>query len=153
ADPDPWRDVLRVRLGQRDLAALRALADDAKALEVQPTESLLLLANGLRGLNDRARADKVLRRAWARDPGDFWTNVNLGESQWSGHGHDRPAEALRYDTAALVLHPRSPAVHNNVGMGLIELGRLDEAAAEFRAALRLSPDSVEAHYNLGCVYS
>ena len=51
ADPDPWRDALRARIGGDDAAAVaefRRLADEEKALDSQPAASLVLLARQLR---------------------------------------------------------------------------------------------------------
>ena len=47
--------------------------------------------------------------------------------------------------------PEYAAAHFNLGNALSELGRTAEAAAAFRAALRIKPDYVKAHYNLGNV--
>ncbi len=40
-------------------------------------------------------------------------------------------------------------MHNSLGIALKEEGKLDEAIAEFRTALRLMPDMAAAHFNLG----
>jgi Flp pilus assembly protein TadD len=40
-------------------------------------------------------------------------------------------------------------VHNELGVTLAELGRLDEAIAAFRAAIRLFPEVPELRTNLG----
>src|SRR4029077_3160725 len=45
--------------------------------------------------------------------------------------------------------PDTDAVHNIVGVTLLEEHRFDEAAAEFREALRRRPDSPDANRNLG----
>jgi spermidine synthase len=45
--------------------------------------------------------------------------------------------------------PESADVHNILGIGFAERGRLDDAIAEFRAALQLAPDSAETHWHLG----
>jgi tetratricopeptide (TPR) repeat protein len=45
--------------------------------------------------------------------------------------------------------PDTDAVHNIVGVTLLEERRFDEAAAEFREALRRRPDSPDATRNLG----
>ncbi len=40
----------------------------------------------------------------------------------------------------------------NLGVALRGIGRPFEAAKEFEAALRIKPDFVEAHFNLGFTY-
>ncbi len=39
--------------------------------------------------------------------------------------------------------------HHNLGNALNDQGKLDEAIAEYREAIRLKPDDAEAHFNLG----
>jgi tetratricopeptide (TPR) repeat protein len=43
--------------------------------------------------------------------------------------------------------------HNNLGNSYSELGRTAEAIEEYREALRLKPDYVDAHNNLGTAYA
>jgi tetratricopeptide (TPR) repeat protein len=50
------------------------------------------------------------------------------------------------DTARKV--PESAGALNNYGNALAERGRIDEAIAEFRAALAIAPDYDDPHYNL-----
>jgi Flp pilus assembly protein TadD len=50
---------------------------------------------------------------------------------------------------ALALDPRRDEFHNNLGYCLLRQGRPEEAAGEFRAALKLHPHSVFAENNLG----
>ena len=45
--------------------------------------------------------------------------------------------------------PTPPRPHTNLGMALHETGRVDEAMAEFREAIRIDPDFAIGHYNLG----
>lgn len=45
--------------------------------------------------------------------------------------------------------PDNPRARLNYGTALSEAKRVDEAMAQFKAALRLKPDYVEAEYNLG----
>ncbi|MEJ2070299.1 MAG: tetratricopeptide repeat protein [Syntrophobacterales bacterium] len=42
-------------------------------------------------------------------------------------------------------------IQNNLGLVLFKKGRLDEAAAHFKEALRLKPDYADANYNLGLI--
>jgi serine/threonine-protein kinase len=65
------------------------------------------------------------------------------------------AQALgRFDIAmslgeyALKLDPLNPARHNLQGVGLRFIGRHDEAIAELRKVLELSPGDISAHYRL-----
>ena len=43
--------------------------------------------------------------------------------------------------------------HNNLGKFSVAQGRLDEAAGEYQATLRLKPSDASAHSNLGIVYA
>jgi predicted TPR repeat methyltransferase len=61
------------------------------------------------------------------------------------------ADALAYAQKGAALSPNYAAAHYNLGNILVELGRLDEAEASFRQALRAKPDYTEAHNNLGCI--
>jgi tetratricopeptide (TPR) repeat protein len=57
-----------------------------------------------------------------------------------------PLQALQMAARWL---PADAGVHNNLGNALARLGRLDEAVANFRHALRLNPEFAEAQNNLG----
>jgi Tfp pilus assembly protein PilF len=50
---------------------------------------------------------------------------------------------------AISLKPDYAEAHNNLGITLIELGRLDEAEASLRQAIALKSDLADAHSNLG----
>jgi tetratricopeptide (TPR) repeat protein len=45
--------------------------------------------------------------------------------------------------------PGNERVHNNLGLALVNSGRFDEALAQFRKALEITPEYAEAHNNLG----
>ncbi|MFN8548377.1 MAG: tetratricopeptide repeat protein [Candidatus Eisenbacteria bacterium] len=65
----------------------------------------------------------------ARDRGDF-------------------AGAADYYREALALQPQSVLAHNSLGTSLARLGRVDEAAREFEAALKIDPNYPPAWRNL-----
>jgi tetratricopeptide (TPR) repeat protein len=56
-------------------------------------------------------------------------------------------------TYTLARDPASWQARNNLGNKLLNDGRLEEAIAEFKEALRLNPSDAEAHDNLGCALS
>lgn len=47
--------------------------------------------------------------------------------------------------------PRNPRGHNNLAQALFEAGRISEAEASAREAIRLSPTYADAHFNLGVI--
>lgn len=51
--------------------------------------------------------------------------------------------------ATIAENPQSWMAYNNLGMRLVQAGRLDEAIAQYRKALELNPQFAEAYYNLG----
>ena len=158
ADPDPWREALRARvgLGNSDAEAeFRRLADDEKTLLKQPPASLILLARQLRYVfNDRKGAERVLRRTASLYPGDFWAHFLLAgalgsESGPPGERFPSPEESVRHLTAAVAIRPRNAWVHQDLAFALVALGKQDEAVDEFREAIRLKPDDPDIHNNLG----
>ena len=52
-------------------------------------------------------------------------------------------------TSALQVSPDGALAHNNLGMVWMTMGRLPDAMAEFRTALRILPSSPDARFNLG----
>jgi len=62
---------------------------------------------------------------------------------------NRTDEALEALTAAEKENPRDAAIRNFRGIALAQLGRGDDAAKEYREAIRLNPQMVDAYRNLG----
>jgi Flp pilus assembly protein TadD len=58
-------------------------------------------------------------------------------------------EAIAQFRKAVELKGDSTEAHNNLGVALVQAGRLDEAITNFRMVLQLNPDSAEARNNLG----
>lgn len=61
--------------------------------------------------------------------------------------HNWP-EAIRQLRWTLEYMPKSPAVHNSLGLAYLADGNVDRAAVEFRRAIALKPDFAEAYYNM-----
>ena len=58
-------------------------------------------------------------------------------------------EAIQQYEHALRISPAAVDAHINLGLALVQLGRMAEAIAHYEAAIRINPDHVEAHNNLG----
>jgi tetratricopeptide (TPR) repeat protein len=149
-DPDAWRGQVREALTRWDAPGLAELVKPAEVVHLLPP-TLYAVVRVFEGSDENVRIEALLREAQRQHPSDFWTNHDLA---FFFHRQSRPPqddEAIRFFTAALVLRPRSPGVHLNLGNALNAKGRVDEAVAAFREALRLKPDYYEAHINLGGV--
>jgi serine/threonine protein kinase/Flp pilus assembly protein TadD len=147
ADPDPWRQRVRLARARNDRRALEELAREVDAT-AQPAEELFLLDRSLRHRGADEGALALLRRAQEAFPGDFWINHDLGMAL-----HDcqppRDEEAIRFLTVAVALRPQSAGAHLNLGVAFLDHGRFDEAIGAFRKAITLQPDYAMAYNNLG----
>lgn len=73
--------------------------------------------------------------------------TTLGAATRRQSGMYRDYETLFRET--LARNPGSGFLHSNLGVILMSTGREAEAAAEFEAAVRLTPDDPDYHVNLG----
>jgi tetratricopeptide (TPR) repeat protein len=145
ADPDSWRG--QVRDPSAPLQALRQLADEVDPSRQPPQvqqspQILLLLASRLQ---DRARAEKLLRRAVLAYPQDFWLHFTLGNTTQT------PLAKTGFYQAALAARPHSSAAHTNWGVTLYDQQDLDGALAHYQKALEIDPKHAAAHNNWGNV--
>jgi len=70
----------------------------------------------------------------------------LGVKKLHAHDYRGAEDAFR---AVLSARPNMVEAHDNLGLCLHELGRIDDAAGHFRLAIALEPKSDQAHYHLG----
>ena len=89
-----------------------------------------------------------------RFPNDFWVNFRMAEAPGLGWGgptdvFPRPAEALRYLTAAVALRPESAMAHDYLGIALHAAGDLPAAAVAQRKAIRLNSDDAVDSFSSG----
>jgi tetratricopeptide (TPR) repeat protein len=151
ADPaNVFRARWRAAASRRDGAALVKMAAELATQRVPPPVVCCRAAE-LTSLKQWAAAERLLKAALARDPGDFWLNHDLG-MVIQEQGPARAEEAVGYLRAALVLRSDSPAVHLHMGLALEDKGDLDGAISCCRAALDLDPKDAHAHNNLGILF-
>jgi serine/threonine protein kinase/Flp pilus assembly protein TadD len=151
-DADPWRQQLRDRLLWENRDALDKLASEPTAT-AQPAAYLVLLALRLDRVGAPATSERLLRRAQADHPEDFWINLvlaNLLSSVRVGTP-SRWGEAVGFYRAALVQRPRSDTVLLNLGVVLGLLNRPEEAEQVFRKVLEVRGPSAPAFSNLAGV--
>jgi serine/threonine-protein kinase len=145
ADPDPWRQQLRAALALPDkearLAALRVAARTARLDELGAV-SLDLLGTALSAAGDAAAAEKVLRAAQQRHPGDVWVNYDLAQVL---EKLNRLEEAIRYYVAARSIRPETA---HALAHALEARGESDEAIVVFQGLARLRPGNGR---HLGCL--
>jgi Flp pilus assembly protein TadD len=77
---------------------------------------------------------------------EFARHVDLAADAMKGRQYESAARELN---EALRLSPDESTVHNNLGVALTELGRLEDAVAHLRKALELNPQFAEAYNNYG----
>jgi tetratricopeptide (TPR) repeat protein len=146
ADSDAWRVRVRRAALDGDRKALEALARDADVAS-QPPSFLLFLAESLAwGGPVESLQLELLQRAQRAHPADLWANHDLGQRLTAS---GRPAEAVRYFTAAIALRPGNVGTCVNRGKAFFEAGEVDAAIADFSQAVALAPSYFMAHYNLG----
>ena len=111
------------------------------AAERQPSDSIQIeIAKTLRSMNLRAHAAAGLSGDSARI------------ESWRGILYDELGEFARaevYHRAAVAKQPESDLLHSNLGYNLLLQGKPADAAAEFRRALEIAPQSAVARNNLG----
>jgi serine/threonine-protein kinase len=128
----------------RDPAYARAYAGLAD------TYALLMIFGGARPADALPRARAAAERAVALDGTLADGHASLGHLRfvfdWEW------ADALRSLDRAVALDPTYAFARQLRGICLTDLGRFDEAAAEFRGALAVDPLSAAIRMNLGQVY-
>jgi hypothetical protein len=131
-ESDEWRNRLRTVVLEGSDRDLETLVESALPTHLQlPAATFGML--GQLVANQAKPSEKMvdfLRRAQRGSPSDFWINHYLASSL-STLGAARLDEAIGYYRAALAIRPESPEARYNLGIALRDIGRLDDAEAEF----------------------
>jgi Flp pilus assembly protein TadD len=153
--PAERRDLVQ-KLGRAGSLHLGRRVDEAAKLYEQlvaeyPEEPRVRYAYGvflLRSGDDKGLAE--LRRAVELDPDDVMTRLELA-FELLLHGDN--AEAKEHAMKAVARAPSLFAARNALGRALVELGELDAGIRELEEAVRLAPESAEAHFALARAYA
>ncbi|MCP4117907.1 MAG: tetratricopeptide repeat protein [Desulfobacteraceae bacterium] len=92
------------------------------------------------------KAKPVFEKAASLNPPDLSACYNLGRLKQLENDHQG---AIVIYKVMLDQQPKIGQVWNNQGVAYREIGKLDDAVASFRAAVRFAPEMAEAWNNLG----
>jgi FkbM family methyltransferase len=118
------------------------------AAAVAPTGAAELLSAGVKH-HEAGRfpeAEACYRRVLGAQPDHADALHLLGLIAHQAKRHDLAAELIG---RAIKRNGRDPLYFSNLGVALKEQGKLDEAVAAYRQAIRIKADSAETHSNLG----
>jgi serine/threonine-protein kinase len=149
ADPDPtgWRDRARDPAVRENPAVLAEVIDTATVAD-QPPQLLLALDKHVKP--DSPERLPFLRRVQRAHPGDFWTNLSLGDALLARF---QLAEAIRYDQAAVAIRPQVALGHVRLAFALGSASRIEEGVESHRRAVDIEPSSPGTRFLLAWAVS
>jgi TolB-like protein/Tfp pilus assembly protein PilF len=125
----------------------RAAVQRALEIDANDVGALLILGRIASDYdNDPAAAARHIEQALALEPGNV-TAISVASGLEQNLG--RLEQAAKLDQYAVARDPLNPKAHGSLAYDYARLGRLDEAIASYRVALRLSPGRVGTAYNVG----
>jgi tetratricopeptide (TPR) repeat protein len=150
-------NFVAARIGKGDVFVARrdldqALAAYQAALQIAPKSTAALVKIGvLQELKGQwNEAEQAYRKGLAADPKLFVAANNLA---WILNEHQKkPAEALKWATAAATLAPKDFNAQDTLGWVLRANGGRTRALATLKQANALAPDNPQILYHLGVVY-
>ncbi|HLO42175.1 MAG TPA: protein kinase [Phycisphaerales bacterium] len=144
-DPDPWRDDFRTAAWWNDRSRLEGLLTRAREDGfTAPPHQLVILSVLLSGMDAQSDAMLLLREAQARNPRDFWVNLELGNAlnrmgEWS--------RAVQFFRAATAINPSNYLVWLTMGGAMLSDGDLDGSINALEKAVTIE-DGFEGSWKL-----
>jgi tetratricopeptide (TPR) repeat protein len=126
-----------------------ALAQFETALRMRPNDANpnRNVGSSLLRLGKAEESIAYLQRAVQLEPRHMEAHYQLGMAWSALNQWENAANAF---IQALLQHPHNPyGIHNNLGVALANLGRLDDAIDHFRESARLNPEYAEAYLSMG----
>jgi len=135
-----------------DLRSARHSFQASYKLAPDNPEPLVAAANLARSLGDRESASTEYREALGIDANHQGAKTGLSlicnEAGIDANDHREPDRALQFFHEAVELNDQYAEAWLNLGILEEQLGRLDEAAASLKTAMRLDKNLVGAHFHL-----
>lgn len=150
-DAEAWRLLARAHLGQGDSGSALAASRRAIALDPESDWGYRLLSLALTGASDYDKARDAAKHAVRLAPMNWQNHYQRASVDVSARAIDEETWAALRQTAGLA--PDEDVGHRLTGLAALHTKKLRTAAAEFREALRLNPQSAEAMNDLGVVQS
>lgn len=154
ADADPKVVEAEALIAQGKYA--RALETIEAAIAEKPEYARFhyVRGNALSHLDRDPEAREAYAKALELDPGDPMPHAALGALQAFSQGASKAdkAEAIEHFQAALKLDPEFAVAHQQLGVILLDLGRLQEAVEALENADRLA-GSVDTAYTLAQIHA
>ncbi len=127
----------------RSVAAYESYARGMMNLRQATRDSI---DRAIAAFEDATRHDPEYAIAWAALGGAYGLKGNFLSIPEMLH------RAIELERRALAIDPRLADAHTWLGAGLLSLGRIDEAIAEMREAVRIDPENGQAHQGLARAY-
>ncbi|MFC1704123.1 tetratricopeptide repeat protein [Candidatus Omnitrophota bacterium] len=97
------------------------------------------------------QAESEYRKAYAINPSEFSALANFVLFYMS-IGENEKALAFYGKIKELYPNVRCPAVHNNIGIAFMHMGKFDKAIEEYERSLSINPTALMTHFNLAVVH-
>src|SRR5579864_1161658 len=146
AHHEAYRSAADAAIAAAERADNANAGEHARELRRIAARYLLNLGNKLSS-DTTAVAEPTFREAVDLDPGNAGALFALGSLLQPIF----PTEAVAVLRRAIVLDPKMPEAHNNLGNTFFNLQRWQEAEDALSTALALNPNSVLAHQNLASI--
>jgi tetratricopeptide (TPR) repeat protein len=150
-DADAWYLLGRTKYNENEFADAISSFEHALTLQPKYVEAENNIGLCWKELNDHDKARAAFQAAidWQGEtPVDAQPFLNLGALLADSN---QGADAVPYLAKAVVLSPRNPAIHEELGKVYLAMNKLPEAQGELEKAVTLSPDTSSLHYKLAQV--